>query len=142
MKKIYYITVVTAVLMLVSCGTLDRAKSFGPDDVRLNIGMDDLAYVGQVEVNVTYRTYLGFIRVIDQVNGEDYSSFAVKKADFNSHAGLALGGPIRKATYKAMETFPEAAYFLPVYKTVRKNRLFLGSETTTTAVIRAYKFRQ
>lgn len=141
MKKIYYITVVMAVLILSSCGTLDKAKSFGPNDVRLNIGMDDLVYVGQVEVNVSYRTYLGFIRVIDQINGEDYSSFTVKKADFDNHAGVALNGPIRKATYKAMETYPEATYFMPVYKTVHKNRLFLGNEITTTAIIRAYKFK-
>lgn len=128
-------------LTISSCGTLNKTDVFRPDNVRLNIGMNDLTYMGQVEVSVTYRTYLGFIRVIDQVNGESYNSFDVNKASFDKNLSGLLNGPIQKATYKAIEDYPEATYFQSIYKTVHKNRLFLGNEVKTTAIIRAYKFK-
>ena len=141
MKKIRYILLIITVLTLSSCGTSSKTNVFRPDDVQLNIGMNDLMYLGQVEVSVSYRTYLGFIRTTDQVNGEPYNSFDVKKASFNKNMTGLLQGPIGKATYKVINDYPEATYFQPVYKTVHKNRLFLGNEVTTTAIIRAYKFK-
>lgn len=141
MKNICYTLLIITTLTISSCGTVDKSNVFRPDNVRLNIAMSDLAYMGEVEVSISYRTYLGFIRVIDQVNGESYNSFDVKKANFGKDAGCLLYGPIKKATYKAIQEYPEATYFQPVYKTIHKNRLFLGSEVTTTAIIRAYKFK-
>lgn len=139
MKKICYTLLM--LLILSSCGTLEKTAVFRPNDVRLNIGMNDLTYLGEVEVSVSYRTYLGFIRVIDQVNGEPYSSFNIKKTSFNQNMNGILSGPINKATYKAINVYPDATYFQPIYKTAHKNRLFLGKEVTTTATIRAYKFK-
>lgn len=128
-------------LALSSCGTLSKTNAFRPDDVQLNISMNDLIYLGQTEVSVSYRTYLGFIRTIDQVNGETYNSFDVQKTSFDKSMGSLLHGPILKATYKAINDYPEATYFQPVYKKIHKNRLFLGNEIVTTATIRAYKFK-
>lgn len=141
MKKIHYTLLSVMLLALSSCGTLSKTNAFRPDDVQLNINMSDLIYLGQTEVSVSYRTYLGFIRVIDQVNKESYNSFDVQKTSFDKCMSGLLHGPIQKATYKAINDYPEATYFQPIYKTIHKNRLFLGNEVTTTAIIRAYKFK-
>lgn len=140
MNKIKYIFGFIAVALFASCGTVKNSSVFRPDNVRLEINMDDLNYLGETEVSVTYDTYLGIFRSIDKINGEDYNSLDKKKVSLNMQGGL-LEGPINQAAYKVLETYPKASYFIPVCKTTVKNRLFLGSEVTVTATIRAYSFK-
>lgn len=144
MKRLYYLLLVMAIFTMSSCGTMVKTKhrTLNPTEVRLNIDIADLEYMGQVEISVDYRTYLGFIRVTDSVNGEPYDSFN-KKRFSSPHClgGVSLAGPIRKATYKVYETFPDATYFQPVLKTKEKEHLFLGSENTTKVIIKAYKLK-
>lgn len=123
-----------------SCGSVKKTGTFRPDNTRLNINMSDLVYLGESEVTIKYNVYLGFIYVIDEVNGEGYSYMDVKKTSLGNIAGL-LSGPIRKATYKVIEDYPEATYFQPVFNQSKVDRLFLGREIYETAKIRAYKFK-
>ena len=51
-------------------------------------------------------------------------------------------GKLDKAAYKVMEQFPEARYYQVVSKQRVREKLFLGSNVTEKAVIRAYKFKK
>ena len=104
--------------------------------------MDDLEYLGDVRIDMTYRTYLGFIKVIDTVNDEVYDRTNSKEVCLYSQIGaLPLSNDVNKAAYKVLEQYPDATYFQPVSLTKVKDRLFLGSKNRVEAVVKAYKFK-
>ncbi len=136
-----YISFVLTIFLLSSCGTLTKSKTYAPGQVQLNIDMADLEYLGETKIDVTYRTYLGFIRVIDSVNGEVYDQTNIQEAKLCSQIGSSLlTGPINKATTKLIKKYPDATYFQPISQTKIKERLFLGSQVTVKALVKAYKF--
>lgn len=141
-RTILYLSLLLAIFTLSSCGTLTKSSAYAPGQVQLNIDMGDLEYLGESKIEVTYRTYLGFIRVIDSVNGEVYDQTNIKEARLYSQIGSSiLSGPINKATYKLINKYPEATYFQPVSQTKVVDRLFLGNQTSITALVKAYKFK-
>lgn len=141
MTKINYFLIMIGIVLMSSCGTVTKLSVFRPDDIRLNVDMGDLEYIGETEISVSYSTYLGFISITDKVNGEDYSYFEKKIAKLAYPVGRLFGGKLNKAAYKVLEDYPEATYFMPVCTKKEINRLFLGREVTRTAKIRAYKFK-
>lgn len=143
MKHIIRIlSVFLLVIMLAGCGTLTKSSSNAPGVLQLNISMDDLEYLGESEIEVSYRCYLGFIRIVDQVNGVDYDRTNIKITFLNSQYNSGfLKGVISKAAYKILEDYPEAEYFQPVIKTKVKDRLFLGTNSKIKAVVKAYKYK-
>jgi hypothetical protein len=127
--------------LLNSCGTVTKTStrnSFSPDKVELQLHMSDLQYLGETEVSVSYRTYLGLFTSIDRVNGEEYTSTNVKITKFNQ--SILRDRKLDKAAYKVIEEYPTADYFQVVYKKKEIDRLFLGTEVTYTARIQAYSF--
>lgn len=135
MRFFKYIMILAA-FVLSSCGTQTVMKSYRTDDTRLEIRMSDLQYLGEVEVEISYRTYLGFIKCIDTVNGEDYDSTNKKIADIGG-----VRGNLKKACYKVVEKYPEARYYQVVRRSKTSDRMFLGSHVTETALIRAYTIK-
>ena len=141
-NKVLYISLILAMFTLSGCGTLTKSKMFAPNQVQLNLGMDDLEYLGEAKIDVTYRTYLGFIKVIDTVNNEAYDRTNEKEVALYSQIGTyPLSADVNKAAYKLIEQFPDATYFQPVSLTKVKDRLFLGSINKVEAVVKAYKFK-
>ena len=84
MKQIKYLIFLIAAVIFSSCGSVQKSTTFRADDMRLNVGMNDLVYLGESEITVKYNVYLGCITVIDEVNGEDYSSLDVKKTSLGN----------------------------------------------------------
>ena len=141
-NRVLYISLILALFTLSGCGTLTQSKVFAPNKVQLNLGMDDLEYLGDVRIDMTYRTYLGFIKVIDTVNDEVYDRTNSKEVCLYSQIGaLPLSNDVNKAAYKVLEQYPDATYFQPVSLTKVKDRLFLGSKNRVKAVVKAYKFK-
>ena len=140
MKNFAIILSVSCILLMSSCGSMTYNSTFRTDDVRLNIGMDDLEYIGESEISVSYDVYFGFIKVLRQVNGVDFDRLNVAKTNLDGLNGM-LHGFMNKAAYKVIADYPDGEYFQPVYKTKSINRLFLGREITTTAKVRVYKFK-
>ena len=141
-NTVLYISLILALFTLSGCGTLTQSKVFAPNKVQLNLGMDDLEYLGDVRIDMTYRTYLGFIKVIDTVNDEVYDRTNSKEVCLYSQIGaLPLSNDVNKAAYKVLEQYPDATYFQPVSLTKVKDRLFLGSKNRVEAVVKAYKFK-
>lgn len=126
---------VSVVLGLSSCSVVERS-SYSPDSVQLNLEMDDLEFLGQTEISVEYRQYIG-IRVIDKVNGEIYDNSVIRRTQVIGCKDATL----QRATYKIFEEFPEADYIVMSSQKRDITRLFLGSEITTTAKVKVYKIR-
>lgn len=125
-------------LCMVSCGTVQTNKPFTVGDIRLEMNMDDLNYLGESEISVEYDTYLGFITKIQKVNGEVYNPLYTRKLNIPTQ-GLALSSEgMDLAAYKVLEDYPQAVYFQVVFERTETQKLFLGSVKKTTAKVRAY----
>lgn len=137
--KLYKLLAICAIaLFATSCGTITKTQPYSFDQVRLEMNMNDLAYLGEDEVSVEYSTYLfGLIKKTEKVNGEIYNSVFQKKMNIPG-----LSGDLKLASYKLHEKFPEAVYFQVVLETHSKDKLFLGSLNKKTAKIRAYKLKK
>ena len=83
MKNFAIILSVSCILLMSSCGSVTYNSTFRTDDVRLNIGMDDLEYIGESEISVSYDVYFGFIKVLRQVNGVDFDRLNVAKTNLD-----------------------------------------------------------
>jgi len=142
MKPSRFLLCAFAALACAAC-SVTRTGTFAPAVTQLDIRMSDLEYLGQTEISVEYRTYVGFITVIDRINGEQFTGEERRRVCFDSRCGggLCLDGRLRQAAYKALDEFPQADYFLPVNRTRTKTRLFLGGEVSEKAVVKAYSFK-
>ena len=141
MNKVSKIILVVFLAFLVSsCGTVTRMSTFAPNKVQLQINMSDLNYLGETEISVSYSSYLGLIKSIEEINGVQYNPSDVKIVAIEG-LDLKFDNVINKAAYKVVEEYPKATYFQVVYKKTEKNRLFLGNSTKSSAVIRAYSYK-
>lgn len=128
-------------LCMVSCGTVQINRPFTVGDIRLEMSMDDLTYLGESEISVEYDTYLGIITKIQKVNGEFYNPLHTRKLNIPSQ-GLSLSGVgMDLAAYKVLEDYPQATYFQVVFERTETEKLFLGSVKKTTAKVRAYSLK-
>jgi hypothetical protein len=132
------VLLLASVFLLNACGTITK-NTFSPQKVELRANVKDMRLLGETEVSVSYRTYLGLFSTIDQVNGVDYDSDNPTITKLNN--SFFQDRKLEKATYKAIDEFPEADYYQIAYKKIEVVRLFLGSEVKVTARIRAYSFR-
>lgn len=142
MKFSKYLLGLGLTVLCCSC-SVTKNRTYAPATSQLNIQMDDLRYLGETEISVDYRTYLGFIRVIDKLNGEDYDGAEIRLTDLKNGGSLTDGlyGRLDRAAFKVLETYPEADYFVVVNQSKHKTRLFMGAEVTETAKVRAYAFK-
>lgn len=139
MKFVKYIMLVGFAALMASCASVKRTSTFAPSSSVLQIEMQDLKCVGETEVSVSYRTYLGFIRKVDKVNGATYNP---TNKTFTTLDGINTkqNSPLSRAYAKVVEQYPDARYFQIVSFTKKSDRLFLGTESECTATVRAYKF--
>jgi len=141
LRKISFLfSLFLVVIFLNSCGTLTQTKTFAPQRVELQLHLSDMQYLGETEITVSYRTYLGLFTAIDKVNGEDYVSSDVKITKLDN--SLFGDSQLDKATYKVIDEYPNADYYQVVYKKKVVERLFLGTEVVYSARIKAYSFKK
>ncbi|HIZ85693.1 MAG TPA: hypothetical protein IAC04_04300 [Candidatus Coprenecus stercoravium] len=139
MKSFYkYLLPVVLLVSLSSC-SVTRYRSYSMNDTRLNVSMDDLVYIGETEISADYRKYIGFISALDSLNGEVYDR-AQRKTVEVGNVPEGLYRYLNRAAYKLVEEFPEADYFIVVSQNKSITRLFLGSDISVKARIKAYKF--
>lgn len=139
----YFIIAVTLVIGLTSC-SITRKGVFSPSTTQLTLQMSDLEYLGESEITVEFRRYLGFITVIDTINGEAYTKEDIKKLPlYNSiHASSELYPKLGRAAYKLAEEYPDADYFILTSQTKERYQLFLGSHVSAKAKVKAYSFKK
>ena len=143
MRFFKYIFLTAALTLGLASCSVTRYKSYAPSTTQLTLQMDDLKYLGETSISVEYRTYLGFISKIDKVNGELYTGNEVKTFPVFNNSGFAdaLLPNLDKASYKILEEHPDADYFIVTYQKEEKHKLFLGSNVTSTAKVKAYSLK-
>ena len=136
--KIYKLFVLSIGLMLClsSCSVV-RQSTYSPRAVQYNLCMADFEYLGETEISVEYRTYLGVFRSIDVVNGEKYDG---KKTVYTKLSGCT-SLMLNRAAYKVWEEYPDADYLVVSRSQRSTERLLLGGEVKISAKVKAYKLK-
>ena len=136
--KIYKLFLLSVGLMLClsSCSVV-RQSTYSPRAVEHNLCMEDFEYLGQTEVSVEYRKYLGVFRTIDVINGQKYDGKKVVYTKLPGCNSLVLN----RAAYKVWEEYPEADYLVVSRSQRSIERLLLGSEIKVSAKVKAYKLK-
>jgi len=143
MKWLRILAIVCFAAVLSSCSIAKRS-SFTPDRTELNLNMSDLEYLGEIEVTVDYNQYLGVFKKIGAINGIPYDG---KKIDYAKHSAAIFGGGVipdtilSRALPKVFETFPGADYIIIVGQQKEREVLFLGSENSVKARVKAYTLK-
>ena len=108
-----------------------------PDVIRLYMTMDDYQYLGDVTIDIEYKTYLGIFRKILTVNGEPYDPryYHNTQISFNHKVKLGL---LKKSLYKVAETYPEADFLMPVSFNDIVEHMAGGRIHKQTMIIKAY----
>ena len=143
MKLNRYILPVVAVICLTAC-SITRDRTFSPNPTRLKlITMDDIECLGETEISISYRTYIGFISVIDSINGVPYDGVEKKyvRLGLETSQDMRLYSRLKRASFKLLEDFPDAEYFVVTRQTKSKTNLFLGGDVTATAKVKAYRLK-
>ena len=117
------------------------AGSMTPE-VRLNISLDDIEYLGESTISVSTRTYFGAIKRIDKVNDVIFDRRNNTATAMIGNLDIKLQGELMLAADKVIKDFPEADYFVPVSYSNEITHLFLGKLSTKTMVIKAYKYKK
>ena len=143
MKRLFvYFAMVFAAVTVTGC-SVTHNRTFAPGySVRLDVHPSDIEFLGETEISIEYQTYLGFIRIIDKINGETYDG----KTRSYSHLGgsqfdksALCVHSLDRAAYKVIEEFPDATYYMVAHQTVERNRMFMSSDVKVKATVRAYK---
>lgn len=140
MKGVFRYLLLAAVLVGATACSVTKYRPYSAESTRLNLSMDDLEYLGETEISVNYRRYIGFINVIDSINGEVNDRVVTRKVDLGN-VPEGLYRHLNRASYKLTDEFPGADYYILVAQKKSVTRLFLGSDVAVTARVKAYKFR-
>jgi hypothetical protein len=147
MKKYIILLIIGFALFAASC-TMGKfsyktapATSFSPQIVRLDLTLDQFEYLGETEISVKQKTYLGIFTILDSINGEPNDFRNKKFTQFYGNKDIPIKGVMKRAAYKVIEDFPDADYYIPVNYQKNVYRMFLGSRKTKIMTIKAYKFR-
>ena len=113
--------------------------NFDPKVVRIEMNVKDFELLGEVSVSVEYRTYFGSIVVFDKVNDEPYNNRITRHVHFIGNHEMDLSSSIQKATYKVIERYPNADYYVPVLTEKKVDGMFLGSNIKEEVRFKVYK---
>lgn len=116
-----------------------RTADFTPGIVKLDLTMNDFEFLGEVKVEVEYRTYFNAINVYETINGEAYNRRISRFVHFAGVKGIRLSLPIQKATYKVIDKYPDADYYVPVFTDKQMEKMFLGCHTKEVVTFKVYK---
>lgn len=116
-----------------------RTASFYPNLVWYELTSDDMELLGEMEISISYRRYLGIFRVYDKINGEDVNRRVINTVSLYGDKNVPLSHILKRALYEVHIQYPEADFLIPVFETEQKEIMFLGRRVEKRAKIRAYK---
>ena len=138
------ILVVGLLVFMSSCiGTYNtkssRTASFYPNLVWYELTSDDMELLGEMEISISYRRYLGIFRVYDKINGEDVNRRVINTVSLYGDKNVPLSPILKRALYEVHIQYPDADFLIPVFETEQKETMFLGRRVEKRAKIRVYK---
>ena len=116
-----------------------RTASFYPNLVWYELTSDDMELLGEMEISISYRRYLGIFRVFDKINGEDVNRRVINTVSLYGDKNVPLSPILKRALYEVHIQYPDADFLIPVFETEQKETMFLGRRVEKRAKIRAYK---
>jgi hypothetical protein len=116
-----------------------RTASFYPNLVWYELTSDDMELLGEMEISISYRRYLGIFRVFDKINGEDVNRRVINTVSLYGDKNVPLSPVLKRALYEVHIKYPDADFLIPVFETEQKETMFLGRRVEKRAKIRAYK---
>jgi hypothetical protein len=149
-NTIRILSVFSLVLLLSSCGVstskLMRTGTFMPNDVRLNMTIDDFQYLGDAEVTAEYSKYFGFITVFKLINGKEVArrnqSIISLEGNGSFSLPLMVNNKLRRALFDVHIKYPTADFLVPVHIITEKQGMFLGSIVKQKVKVKAYKIKE
>ncbi|GEM_PF-1017336 len=145
MKKILFI-LLSAMVVLSSCvsqrTTTNQYSPFTPDEKRLYLTMNDYEYLGDIQLEVSYKTYFGSIHKILTVNGEAYNPRFYRLTNISWDKKVKMSKVMRRALYKVTDTYPTADFIIPASQNVVHNNMFGGKEISETMTVKVFRLRQ
>ncbi|MFC2115358.1 hypothetical protein ACFLTU_02720 [Bacteroidota bacterium] len=138
------ILVVGFLVFMSSCvGTYNtkssRTASFYPNLVWYELSSDDMQFLGEMEISISYRKYLGIFRVYENINGEAVNRRIVNTLTLYGDKNVPLSPVLRRALYDVHVQYPEADFLIPVFEIEQLQTMFMGRRVEKRAKIRAYK---
>lgn len=144
MKKIVYIALITVMALATSCVSqhnVNRAYSpLKPDYVRLDVTMADYEYLGDVTMEVVYKHY-GLWRKVLTINGENYDPRYYSKTQLDFTKRVKMSSLMKKACYKVVETYPQANYIVPATAKKEYEHMFAGRNIKETFTVKVFALR-
>jgi len=144
-QKLLSVAVISLILSSCSVYTNSNIKTGTtmPDNVRLNMTLDDYELLGKTEIEAEYHRYLGFISYLNTINGQPVTN-NFNYVDLKGRRHIQIDGnrQLSKALYKAYKEFPEADFLMPTMSTMEVQQMFLGRKIKVTAKVKAYKIRK
>ena len=146
MKKYIALSVaVIAAMVFTGCATSNHQSmhsSFQPDQVRLNIGVQDMECIGETEISISEDIYFGLFKSTREVNGQKYDSWNKKTTSLYGATWGHKAIGLNKATSKVVEMFPDADLYQVVRESSKVERMFGMRAVTRTALVKAYKLKK
>lgn len=144
MKK-YIIMLLTVAVAMTSCVSQHEvsrkySSPFRPDVVRLDMTMDDYEYLGQVTVEVEYKTYLGIFKKMVSINGEAYNPRSYRMSQLNLYPSANYTA-FRKALYKVTDEYPTADYIVPASRTKQVGHMVGGRVIKEQMTVKVFTIR-
>ena len=145
-KNIAFVFALMIVILLSSCSTTVktsgvRSVSMTPDITRLDIYLKDLVFLGEVEVSYEARRYFSLFNVTESINNQPYNRRFIEQVDIKGSRGLSLNKQLRIAAVKAVNEYPDADFYVPVFTRKTEHKMFLGKSHGEVMRIKAYKFK-
>jgi len=140
------ILIVLIALVVSSCGVTTqkamRTTTFMPDYVEMNISLDDFKLIGESEVSVSYNTYVGVFRVINEINGKEVARRTIHNINTYGRTWLPIGGYLRRALYDVAIEYPQADLFIPAYIISEQEKMFGGRKVKKTMKVKVFEIRE
>ena len=121
-----------------------RAGTFMPNDIQLHLTMDDFQYLGTQEVSASFKKYLGFITIFNEINSQEVAKRTVNIVNLfgNSNLPVKMDGTMMRALHVALVNVPDADFVVPVSIVTEKQQMFLGSVVTKKLKVKMYKVKE
>lgn len=144
MKKVLYAALLTVMVMATGCVSqhnVNRAyNQLRPNYIRLDVTMDDYQYLGDVTMEVVYKNY-GLWKKVLTINGVNYDPryYTKTKIAFPKH--ICMSKWMRRACYKIVDTYPEADYIVPASSRKEYEHMMGGRNIKETLNVKVFKLK-
>jgi len=144
MKKVIFSALITLMVLATSCVSqhnVNRAYTpMKPDIVRLDVTMADYEYLGDVTMEVVYKHY-GLWRKVISINGVKYDPryYTMTTIDFTKN--IKMSNLMRKACYKIVDTYPNADYIVASSSRKEYQHMLAGRNIKETMTVKVFALR-